>query len=111
MARALPEPSTGFTAETSGVLQPQPNGPTEGSAVAAAPKPLAPPQGFEKFGWLVTLNISARNCAVRRSLNFQFLEMERSRLWKPVSRKMLRPELPNVPVAGGARTDLPLKLT
>src|SRR5271157_4002069 len=111
MARAPPEPSTGLTDAVSGVEQPQPNGPTEGSPVAPAPWPVAPPNGFAKLGWLVMLNISARNCVVSFSPNFQLLETEKSRLWKPVSRKMLRPELPKVPIAGGSKKDLPLRLT
>src|ERR1700757_1378072 len=111
MARAPPEPSTGLADATSGVAQPQPNGPTEGSAVAPTPWPVAPPKGFAKLGWLVMLNISARNWVVRRSPNFQLLETEKSRLWKPVSRKILRPELPKVPIAAGSRKDFPLRLT
>src|SRR5579859_3587865 len=110
MARAPPAPSTGLADATSGVAQPQPNGPTEGSAVAPTPWPVAPPNGFAKLGWLVTLNISARNCVVSLSPNFQLLETEKSRLWKPPSRKMLRPELPKVPIAGATSADFPLKL-
>src|SRR6266852_8151888 len=111
MARAPPEPSTGLTDAVSGVAQPQPKGPAEGSAVAPTPWPVAPPKGFAKLGWLVMLKNSARNCAVSRSLNLQLLETDISRLWKPISRKMLRPELPKVPAAGGSRTDLALRLT
>src|SRR3984893_12515677 len=33
--------------------------------------------------------------------------MEKSTFWKPESRKMFRPILPNVPLAGGGMTDLP----
>src|SRR5258707_11521392 len=111
MARAPPEPSTGFADAVSGVKQPQPKGPTEGSAEASVPWPVAAPKGFAKLGWLVMLKNSARNCVVSLSPNFQLFETEKSMLWKPPSRKMLRPEVPKVPNAGGRRKDLPLGLT
>src|SRR5260370_34619939 len=108
MARLLPEPSTGLTEATSGVAQPHPKvPPVEGSVNAPEPYPLVPPQGFAKLGWLNTLNISARNCTVRRSLNFQFLETDKSTLRKPLSRNTLRPKFPKVPTAGGTRTEWP----
>src|SRR5438270_12085075 len=109
MARARPEPSTGFTAAVSGVAQPQPKAPgKEGSENPFdGPQPLVPPQGLAKLGWLRILKNSARNCAVSRSLKRKFLAIDRSRLRKPVSRKMLRPMVPKVPKAGGIMTELP----
>src|ERR1700751_4369386 len=110
MERLPPEPITGFDAATSGVAQPQPKpvARTEGSFI---PNPFCPPNGFAKFGWLRTLKNSARNCAVRRSLNFQFLATEKSQLRNPVSRNVLRPIVPKVPIAGGIIADRPLGLT
>src|SRR5215472_12019543 len=108
MARLLPEPSTGLNAAWSGVEQPQPKEPgCDGSAVAPCPYPLVAPLGFAKLGWLKMLNVSMRNCALRRSPNLKFLLTERSTLWKPVSLKMLRPILPNVPKPFGIKTEFP----
>ena len=47
------------------------------------------------------LKNSARNCAVRRSPNFQFFATEKSQSRKPVSRNVLRPIVPKVPMAAG----------
>src|ERR1700745_1640163 len=110
MERLPPEPITGFDAAASGVAQPQPKpvARTEGSFI---PKPFCPPNGFAKLGWLRTLKNSARNWAVRRSLNFQFLATEKSQLRKPVSRNVLRPIAPNGPSEAGTIADLPFGLT
>ena len=88
------------------MLQPQPKLPVlpvEGSLKPA----LAGPLGSEKFAWLRTLKNSARNWAVRRSLIFVSFTTDKSQFLKPRSRKMLRPELPTVPNAGGVRAELP----
>src|ERR1700730_16748935 len=53
------------------------------------------------------LKNSTRNCAPKRSPHLKFLATERSTLRNPVSRKMLRPIVPNVPSGGGINTELP----
>src|ERR1700687_1665127 len=53
------------------------------------------------------LKASARNCAENRSPNLKVLAIDKSQLRKPVSRKMLRPMVPNVPAVGGTMTELP----
>ena len=70
-----------------------------------APKPFDVPYGLVKLGWLKTLKNSARNCAVRRSRNFQLLVTDKSTLRMPESRQSLRPAVPNVPAAGGIKTE------
>ena len=53
------------------------------------------------------MKISTRNWALYRSLNVKILNTEKSTFLKPESRKMFRPILPNVPLAGGVMTELP----
>src|SRR5690242_16299892 len=107
MARLLPEPSTGLKAAWSGVEHPQPKEPAcDGSAVAPCPYPLVAPLGLAKLGWLKMLKVSIRNCARRRSPNLKFLLTDRSTLWKPVSRKMLRPMSPKAPKPFGISIEL-----
>src|SRR5579863_4190548 len=106
MARGPPEPRTGLEPPTSAVTQPQANpAPIDGSLVAAPPP--WPPYGLAKVTPLSTLKNSARNWAVNRSLNLKLLVMDMSKFLKPASRKILRPVVPNVPMAGGIRTELP----
>src|SRR5438105_13433449 len=105
MARLPPEPITGFDAATSGVAHAQAKEPVEGSLCA---QPFCPPNGLAKLGWFKILKNSARNCAPKRSVNFQFLATEKSQSWNPVSRKMLRPAVPKVPKGGGIKNDSPL---
>src|SRR5258708_1201934 len=95
---------TGLEAATSGVAQPQPKLPgTEGSLCA---QPFCPPKGLAMLGWLMKLNSSPRNCAPKRSGNFQFLSNEKSQFLKPESLKVFRPISPKVPGAGGVITEL-----
>src|SRR5258708_40378786 len=104
--RLPPVPRTGLGADWSGVLQLQPNRPAppvEGSLNPA----LAGPLGLEKFVWLSTLKNSARNWAVRRSLNFASLSTDKSQFFNPRSRKLSRLALPTVPKSGGVRAELP----
>src|SRR5271157_319929 len=96
---------TGLAAATSGVAQPHPNEPVDGSLCA---KPFCPPNGLAKLGWLKKLKNSMRNCAASRSPNFQFLATDKSTFLNPVSRKMLRPIVPKVPPGGGIIKELPL---
>src|ERR1039457_3615434 len=104
MARLPPEPSTGLPAAWSGVAQPQPKLEVEeGSPSAPMPKPLDAPYGFAKLGWLRTLKNSARNWAVRRSWNLNFLVTDKSQLRRPGSSQMLRPDVPKVPRPGGIK--------
>src|ERR1700687_4065205 len=102
-ARLEPEPSTGFSPATSGVAQPQPNWlVTEGSLWL---KPLGPPPGFAKLGWLKRLKTSARNWKVSRSLNFQSLYTEASTLGNMRLGKILRPAVPKGPKGRGIITE------
>src|SRR4029077_4927707 len=96
---------TGFEAATSGVAQEQPKEPVDGSLCA---HPFCPPKGLAKFGWFRKLKNSIRNWALKRSVNFQFFATEKSQLWNPVSRKMLRPIVPKVPNGGGIMNERPL---
>src|ERR1700739_2965328 len=45
--------------------------------------PLPPKPGALKFGWLVRLKISVRNCSLRFSVIGKSLKIEKSRRWKP----------------------------
>src|SRR6202158_578140 len=103
--RGPPEPTAGLAAATSGVAQPQPKPPTEGSL---KPKPFWPPYGLAELGWVRMLKNSARNWARRRSPKCQFFASEKSKFLNPESGKMLRPMVPKVPSAGGIMTELPL---
>src|SRR5229473_3096111 len=95
---------TGLAAATSGVAHPQPKNPPppEGSLCAY---PFCPPNGLAKLGWLKILKNSARNWAPKCSPNLKFLATDRSTFLNPVSRKMLRPMVPNVPNANSESVD------
>src|SRR5205085_9161963 len=95
---------TGLEAATSGVAHEQAKDWVDGSLCA---HPFCPPNGFAKLGWLRKLKNSTLNWAPNRSLNFQFLVTEKSQLWNPVSRKILRPIAPNVPNGGGIMKEFP----
>src|SRR6266705_6747366 len=96
----------GLPVAKSGVWQPQPNDVVdEGSSPLC--EPLFAPFGLEMVARLSTSNTSKRNRALNRSLNVNVLNRERSQFLKPLSRKMLRPMVPNVPQVGGTITELP----
>src|SRR2546430_25963 len=59
--------------------------------------------GFMKFGWLKTLNISARNWTLKRSLTGMFLNTEKSAFTNPGPRRIFLPASPNVKGVGSAK--------
>src|SRR5580692_7863783 len=99
---------SGFPAATSGVEHPQPKT-LPPALLGSAPKKLVfdEPNGLAILGVLKMLKISQRNSAPKRSLNVNVLNIEKSTFLKPESRKMFRPILPKVPIAGGVITELP----
>src|SRR5580704_16020320 len=97
MARAPPEPSTALEEAVSGVAVTHPS-PTPGPAVEGLRLQPAPPPtefpGLTNSGWLRTLKTSARNCAVRRSLNLNDFVTEKSMFRKFGPRNGRRGKLP-----------------
>src|SRR5580692_8414927 len=90
ICREPPLPRTGFEAPRSGVNAASPG--LDPSRLLLMPV---------KFGWFRMLKNSARSCSVRCSPNFVLLLIEKSQFVKSGPRKILRPESPNVPLAGG----------
>src|SRR5215813_6964020 len=70
-----------------------------GSAVMK-PEVDADPAMRSQFGWLMKLNISARNCSFCELPTRKFLKSAMSHCCSPGLRRMLRPELPKVPAVG-----------
>ncbi len=101
MFRGPPVPITGFAAATSGVLKMKPN--EVGSDGSTRPCVL----GFAKCGWFSMLKNSPRNCTLTRSFRLVVLTTEKSKLSSRGPRKGFRPMFPNVPNAGGVRTEDP----
>src|ERR1700676_2578329 len=100
MARLPPDPSTGLLAAVSGVANATPKLLPDGLLL---PAPFTP--GVAKLGWLRTLKISARNCALRISRKENSFVTETSQFLNPEPRKMLRPAVPNCPVGGAISTE------
>src|SRR5262249_50781550 len=98
MLRGPPVPITGLAPATSGVAVTSPN-------VSGKPRSLVNRiAGLAQFGWLRTLKNSARNCTPTRSLALNVLTSEKSQLWRPGPRQLLRPAGPKLAASGGCIT-------
>src|SRR5690349_4933009 len=70
-----------------------------------AGEPVEASRGLSKLGWFRTLNASARNCNLNRSVRSKRFIRLKSKFQYGAARKMLRPA-PSPPGAGNTKTVL-----